>query len=186
MRLYSALVHHPVRDRSGDTVTTAITNLDVHDLARSSRTYDLQGFFVVTPLLAQRQLAQGILDHWREGGAGHARVPERTEALSRCHIVASVDEACRAVAEREGVAPQRIATAARSLPGKALTPFEDARRLMRQPDTAWLLLVGTGHGLTDALIQGADVLLPPIRPGTYNHLSVRAATAILLDRLHGG
>ena len=37
-RLAIALVHHPVLDKGGAIVTTALTNLDVHDLARSART----------------------------------------------------------------------------------------------------------------------------------------------------
>lgn len=41
--LYCALVHHPVRDRGGNAVTTAVTNLDVHDIARTARTYGLRG-----------------------------------------------------------------------------------------------------------------------------------------------
>ena len=36
-----ALVHYPVLDRRGDVVTSAVTNLDVHDLARLSTTYVL-------------------------------------------------------------------------------------------------------------------------------------------------
>jgi hypothetical protein len=184
--LYSALVHHPVRDRGGQCVTTAITNLDVHDLARSSRTYDLAGFFVVTPLLAQRHLAQGILDHWQEGGPGHARVPERTEALSRCEVVPSVEQAMARVAAREGTPPRVIATAARAVPDVTPTPYAEARRAIEGSATPWLLLFGTGHGLTDDLLRRADLLLPPIRPGAYNHLSVRAAAAIVFDRLHPG
>jgi hypothetical protein len=182
--LYAALVHHPVRDRSGATITTAITNLDVHDLARTSRTFDLDGFFVVTPVLAQRQIAEAILHHWRDGGPGQARVPERTVALARCAVVDSVEEACAAIADRHGAAPRRVATAARALPGVAVTPFDQAARRMAEPGAPWLVLFGTGHGLTDPLIEGADLLLPPVRPGDYNHLSVRAAAAIILDRLH--
>ena len=55
-RLSVALVHGPVMDRHGGVQTTALTNLDVHDLARSSRTYDCAAFYVVTPVEAQRAL----------------------------------------------------------------------------------------------------------------------------------
>ncbi|HBQ11088.1 MAG TPA: hypothetical protein DEF51_07890, partial [Myxococcales bacterium] len=65
--VYLALVHHPVVDRAGDVITTAVTNLDVHDIARSARTYDLAGYYVVTPIEAQHRLVDRILGHWRDG-----------------------------------------------------------------------------------------------------------------------
>ena len=34
-----ALVHYPIVDRRGDVVNTAVTNLDLHDIARTARTY---------------------------------------------------------------------------------------------------------------------------------------------------
>ena len=51
-----------------------------------------------------------------------------------------------------------------------------------------LLVFGTGWGLAGEVIAGADALLEPVRAREatgYNHLSVRAACAILLDRLRG-
>lgn len=182
---YLALVHYPVLDRTGDTVTTAITNLDVHDLSRTARTYDLESFFVVTPVEAQRRLAQGILDHWRDGGPGHARVPERSEALARCRVVESVDAAADAVRALEGSEPWLVATAARPVSGVPLGSFAAVGEDIAQAKRPHLLLFGTGHGLAEELIRRADILLPPVRPGGYNHLSVRAAAAIVLDRLFG-
>jgi len=32
--LYAALLHHPVYDKNGAVVTTAVTNMDVHDFGR--------------------------------------------------------------------------------------------------------------------------------------------------------
>ena len=85
--VYCALVHYPVRDRAGDTVTTAVTTLDVHDIARSGRTYGLRGYYVVTPIEAQHALTRRILEHW-DSGAGRKRMPERHEALSICTSIA--------------------------------------------------------------------------------------------------
>ena len=49
-----------------------------------------------------------------------------------------------------------------------------------------LVLFGTGWGLEDALIESCDGVLNPIRGADeYNHLSVRSAAAIILDRLFG-
>jgi hypothetical protein len=182
--VYSALVHYPVRDREGQTVSAAVTNIDVHDIARSSHTFGLAGFLVVTPIEAQRQLVVRILEHWRSG-AGLRRMPHRSEALAICAALASIEDAARWVAEREGKAPRIVATAARPPLGRSAQSFPDVSRLLAEPDAGpWLILFGTGHGLTDQVLAAADVLVEPIRgAGEYNHLSVRAAAAIAFDRL---
>ena len=43
MNTWVALAHHPVLDKDGRIVTTAVTNLDVHDIARAARTFGLAG-----------------------------------------------------------------------------------------------------------------------------------------------
>ncbi|MBK8169232.1 MAG: RNA methyltransferase [Sandaracinaceae bacterium] len=181
--VYSALIHYPVRDREGTIVTSAVTNVDVHDLARSSRTYGLAGYYVVTPIAAQRVLVGRILDHWRNG-AGARRTPERGVALSICEAVASIDAACAAITEREGKEPRLIATSARS-EGRPIVTYEQERATLATTDLPTLIVFGTGHGLHESVIKRASVVLAPIRPTGYNHLSVRAATAITLDRLFG-
>lgn len=182
--VYCALVHWPVRDREGQTITTAVTNLDVHDLARSARTFGLSGYYVVTPIAAQRILVERILEHWRSG-AGTRRVPERGDALSLCRPVASVDDAVADVAGREGQPPRLVATAAHPR-GRPVVDFAAESRAISVASRPTLILFGTGHGLADPLIDRADSLLAPIRgPSDYNHLSVRAAAGILLDRLFG-
>lgn len=182
MRVYAALLHHPVKDRAGETITTAVTNLDVHDIARSARTYDLAGYFVVTPIEAQRMLIQRILDHWRDG-AGARRVPERSEALSICAPIESLEATVARIAQTEGRPPLIAVTGARPPEGTNPVGYEAARaRLTAQPS---LIVFGTGHGLARTVVDAADLVLAPIRPGAYNHLSVRAAAAITLDRLFG-
>ena len=78
-RSYAALVHHPVLEKGGRVVTTAVTNLDVHDIARASRTYGLAGYFIVTPIAAQRKLVEEILGHWVTG-AGRQHNDQPTAA----------------------------------------------------------------------------------------------------------
>lgn len=183
--VYCALVHHPVRDREGNTVTSAVTNIDVHDIARSSHTFGLRGMAIVSPIDAQRALVVRILEHWRQG-AGKRRMPHRSEALAIAFAAASIDEAVAWVEQREGLAPQLMATAARPLPGGTLTRFAAAADRLARDERPWLILFGTGHGLTDDVLARADVLLEPITGvGEYNHLSVRAAAAIVFDRLFG-
>jgi hypothetical protein len=183
--VYCALVHHPVRDRDGQLATAAITNIDVHDIARSSHTFGLRGMFVVSPIDAQRALTERILEHWREG-AGKRRMPHRSEALAICRPAASIEEAVQLTAAEAGARPRIITTAARSNTPRAITPFGDLAKQLADSDEPWLILFGTGHGLMDSVIESADVLLEPIHGvAGYNHLSVRAAAAIVFDRLFG-
>lgn len=185
-RVYAALVHHPVRNREGHVVTTAVTNLDVHDLARSSRTYDLAGLFIVTPIEAQQKLVRSILAHWEQDAAGGRRIPQRSEALGRCTAVPSIEDAVRDIELREGQAPLRVVTTARVPEGKTAIGYAEGARRFAHPERPILLLFGTGHGLTSSVLDAADLILAPIRPaGAYNHLSVRSAAAIIFDRLFG-
>jgi hypothetical protein len=183
--VYIALVHHPVRDRLGETVTTAITNLDVHDLSRSARTYDLAGFFVVTPVEAQTKIVRAILDHW-ETGAAQRRVPARRQALALCQPATSIEEAEAEIERRHGVAPRRVATAAQRPGDGRDVDFDTASRIIRDASDPFLILFGTGHGLVPETLESASLWLAPVRgDASYNHLSVRAAAAIILDRLFG-
>src|SRR4029079_5707170 len=43
--IYVALLHHPVYDKNHAIVTTAVTNMDIHDISRSGRTYGIAGFY---------------------------------------------------------------------------------------------------------------------------------------------
>ena len=184
-RVYCALVHHPVRDREGQLATAAVTNIDVHDIARSAHSFGLAGMFVVSPIDAQRALVVRILEHWRIG-AGKRRMPHRSEALAICQPAASIAEALQLIAAREGQPAKLIATAARSDLAAKLTTFPELSQRLAASSEPWLVLFGTGHGLMDQVLETADVLLEPIRGrGDYNHLSVRAAAAIVFDRLFG-
>ena len=185
-RLAIALVHWPVLDQQGAVVTSAITNLDVHDLARSARTYGCTDYFLVHPVSAQRELVARICEHWRDGSSGK-RIPDRKIALALARAVPTLDDAYAALGGRENI--EVWVTAARSVSQVAIEASE-ARRRLDDPGNAKpvLLLFGTGWGLARDVIDGADAVVAPIRAAEasgYNHLSVRAACAILLDRLRG-
>jgi hypothetical protein len=178
---YCALVHHPVVDRQGEVVTTSVTNLDVHDIARSARTYGLRGYFVVSPIEAQHPVVQRIVDHWTSG-AGKHRFPERGEAIALVRLCLSIDDAIAEIEAREGETPRLVVTSAKPGPGRS-SYAEEAKRL-RTESRPTLLLFGTGHGLSDGVLRRADVFLEPIvGPTDFNHLSCRAAAAITFDRL---
>jgi hypothetical protein len=171
-----ALVHHPVYDKHKKIVATALTNLDLHDIARSTRTYGCAGFVIVHPVAAQRELAQRIADHWlTEGGEKN---DFRRQAIERIHVVPSLEDA-RQLVERTSGKPLVVATAARKAPGTF--GYDELRH-----EGPLLLVLGTGWGLTDELMAGCDARLAPIQSASdYNHLSVRSACAIILDRLYG-
>jgi hypothetical protein len=182
-RLAIALLHHPVLDAKGEVVTTTITNMDVHDLARSARTYGVTDYFIVHPITAQRVLLARICEHWRDG-AGGKRIPDRKIALELVRSVTTLDEAYEAMGGRSAI--EVWVTAARSV--GAPVPLPEARGRLDGEGKPVLLVFGTGWGLAPEVISSADALLEPVRAREatgYNHLSVRAACAILLDRLRG-
>lgn len=177
------LMHHPVLDGQGDIVTTAVTNLDVHDIARSARTYGCSDYFVVHPIAAQRELVTRIRDHWIDGPGGK-RIPDRRDALGVLRIVDSLATMLEVFGGRDGV--ELWATAARDLDGRTLR-FEAARERLEGEGKPIAIVFGTGWGLAPEVLRDCDARLQPIRAvaGEYNHLSVRAACAIALDRLLG-
>jgi hypothetical protein len=183
MRLYTGLVHYPVYNKNRQRIASAITTFDLHDLARLARTYDVKRFFVITPLAEQQVLAERIRWHWTRGyGARYNQ--HRKEAFERVAVVPSLERAIHAVAETEGARPVLIATDASGQGSRSIC-WEEARRLIRN-EKGIILLFGTAWGLDTAVLQQADYVLDPITGrGDYNHLSVRAAAAIILDRLAG-
>ncbi len=174
-----ALVHHPVLDRRGDVVTSAVTNLDIHDLARLATTYNLSRYYLVTPAAEQQLLSSRIIGHWQKG-AGASYNPDRCQALDCLQVVNSFDDALadwRSLVGSEGLA---MLTGASHQEG---VDYPQAQNLAAERPL--LLVFGTGHGLAPALYATERPCLAPVRAGQYNHLSVRTAAAIMLDRLIG-
>ena len=178
-----ALVHHPVLDRQGHVITTAVTSIDLHDLARSAKTYGLEHVFIVHPVPIQRELVDRIQAHWVQG-SGKKRIPTREAALAMLRTVPTLDDVYADLGGRDAV--DLYVTAARA-EGADVTSFADARERISSRTKHSLIVFGTGWGLANAVLEDADVRLAPIRSqrSSYNHLSVRAACAIVLDRLFG-
>ena len=176
-----ALVHYPCVNREGKVVTTAVTNFDIHDIARAGRTYGIDHYFLVTPVELQQQFARRIVDHWTEGwGADYN--PSRGEALANIEIVGDLAAAGDAIERARGRQPYWVATSARRYP-HGITCEALRERIGREPVC---LIFGTGYGLHPELIELADAILEPIEgPQPWNHLSVRSAVSIYLDRLLG-
>ena len=183
-RTYLGLLHHPVYDKNRRVVTTAVTNLDIHDLARASRTFALAGYYVVTPIDRQQQLVARIRDHWTKGHGARANKPRR-QALERIRIVATLQDLVAEVEAAHGVRPAVAVTTARP-EGRAVVPTNELFDWPGLVGRPLVLLFGTGWGLTPQVLDQADVCLEPIEGlDGYNHLSVRSAVSIYLDRLFG-
>jgi hypothetical protein len=182
-RVAIALLHHPVYDKNRQVVTTAVTNLDIHDIARAARTFDLCGYYVVTPIEDQQALVERVRSHWIEGwGAGYN--PRRKDALELLRIATGLDQAIADMTGTFGVEPRLVVTGAKGYPGAVSSA--QLRRSLEETDHPHLLLFGTGWGLTEQIFERADIVLEPITgAGDYNHLSVRSAVSIYLDRLFG-
>ena len=181
--VYLALLHYPVYDKNGQVVTTAVTNMDIHDIARSGRTYGVRGFFVVTPVKSLQKLARKIIEHWQVGYGSEYNVT-RKEALALARICDTLDDAVIAIERDIGEKPAMVVTSARGTENR--TSFEALRDMLDKETRPFLILFGTGWGLTDTIFSQSDYVLEAIAGGgDYNHLSVRSAAAIVLDRLLG-
>jgi hypothetical protein len=180
--LYIGLVHHPIYDKRREVVATAITNFDIHDIARCAKTFGVEGFFIITPLESQVQLAERIIRHWVEG-TGSVYNPTRKESLSLVRVSRSIDEADREISDLWQKKVRRVATGA--FPHPKSIDFEFFKKLLKDENTPFFILFGTGWGLTQEVKDSSDYVLAPIDGKGYNHLSVRSAVAIILDRLLG-
>ena len=139
--VYIGLIHYPIYNKHMEVVTTALTNYDLHDIARTAKTYDVKRYFIVHPVEAQREMASRIMNHWK---TTDARVYPNTVS------------------------------------------YTEMRRKIHEEDTPIFILFGTGFGMTKEMMKQFDYIVEPIYgAGTYNHLCVRSAVAIILDRLLG-
>jgi len=181
--LYIALLHYPVYNKAGKIVTTAIANMDIHDIARVAKTYDVKGYYIINPVNEQRMLAKEIVGHWREGyGAGFNAF--RKSSFELIHIKENLQNVLDDIADKTGLKPETIVTGA-NLSGDVLT-FAGCRKILQNKNVPHLLIFGTGSGIADEVLHNADYRLEPVKGvAGYNHLSVRSAVAIVLDRILG-
>jgi hypothetical protein len=130
---------------------------------------------------SQRELAQMIFDHWSTGWGARYN-PNRKEAISLVRIAPDLEGVLRDIEGEWGSLPKTVATSARI--AHPDLDYPEMRDRIRQGRDAFLLLFGTGWGLVGEDIDAADYRLRPIRgQGEFNHLSVRSAVSIILDRI---
>lgn len=174
---YVALMHDEVLLPHG-TGTTSVTSLDIHDIARSSKTYGFQVFFIVTPLKDQQKIAQKLLSFWQHEGGGDYN-PDRQAALATTSVVSSCDEVIAYIEERHGKKPLVITTSAQVISAVPLISYYDQEVVWKE-DRPVLILLGTGRGLAPRAYERADYQLTPLEGySDFNHLSVRSAAAII-------
>lgn len=180
--VYIALIHYPVYNNRLKIITTAFTNLDVHDIARSAVTYGVRKFFLIQPNPEQQVLVGRVLKHWTEG-RGVSFNESRARALELVEVKNSIGEAIEKIEKAHGTKPRIVVTDARC--GEGMIGFGELREMIFDKENEpYLLLFGTGWGLAKEIMDGADYTLKPVGGYTdYNHLSVRSAAAIILDRL---
>jgi hypothetical protein len=180
---YIGLVHGPIRSKDGQEITTSVTNLDIHDIARSARTFGFKRYFIITPIKNQQSMVKKILGFW-EADSGLIYNPDRKNALSEAEVLDSIELAIEEVTRREGKKPCVVVTGANF--EKNDGSEKELMHKIRLDGTPMLLLFGTGWGLTAPVVEQADFRLGPIfgiADDGYNHLSVRSAVAIYCDRL---
>ncbi len=174
------LMHYPMQDKEGDVVSTALTNMDLHDISRTCKSYNVEKFYVINPVESQRNIAKRVMKHWLLG-FGSTYNENRRQAFEIVEIRESLVEVIKEIEEATGEKPLIVATTARKRKKHIdFNTFFD--KLVRQNI---LLLFGTGWGFTEDFLSSVDYLLKPIEGiKGFNHLSVRSAVAIILDRIY--
>lgn len=181
--LYLGLVHYPIYNKNMQVIAGAVTNFDIHDIARTCRTYDVKTYYIVHPLEVQRDIIQKVISYWQEG-YGKKYNPDRSEALSRVCWQPDIAAVVQSIEAREKLKPIVVTTDARNYPNTVSWKF--MRNELQQGSRPILLLLGTGFGLEAETMKSFDYILEPIYGACdYNHLCVRSAAAIMLDRLAG-
>jgi len=162
-------------------VTTAVTNMDIHDISRSARTYGVKRFYIITPIKQQKAFVERILHHWQKG-YGITYNPSRKQAFDIVRVEDTLDDTVLAISKEAGRRVNVVVTSASSR-GNSLT-CEDLGKKISQSSEVFLIVFGTGWGIAEEVIEKADFFVEPIRGNSdYNHLSVRSAATVTLDRL---
>lgn len=181
-RFYIFLIHYPVYNKWGEKIASAIANFDLHDLSRLARTYGLKGVYIIQPLEDQRKLAEDLIEYWMNKKGAYYN-PLRREAVKLVKLFESLDDAISEVEKVEGEKPILLGTDAS--PKRKYISCEEIRKFLWKKPVA--LVLGTAWGLCEEVLDKCDYFLEPIwgRLDPYNHLSVRSAASILIDRILG-
>lgn len=177
---YVVLMHSQVETGQG-VGTTSVTSIDLHDISRSCATYGAKNFFVVTPLKDQRHIVETFLTFWKsENGRNYNK--SRFDAVKHLILADGLDQVIQKIEEQENKKPLLMATSAKRSTHNGAVSFWDQGKVWRH-ERPVLIILGTGRGLEEKLVNNCDFLLDPVEGiSGYNHLSVRSAAGIILDR----
>ncbi len=180
MKLFITLLHYPVYNKNRQIISTSIVIHDLHDMSRAAKTFGVDTFYVVQPFEQERKIVERILKFWSTTGKDYN--PTRLEAVSVLKVVEDFEQVVDEISQKTGVKPLIIGTSAREK-GVKLVDFNETARMLKEDKTV-LLVFGTGWGIADEVLDRFDFFLPPITGiGDFNHLSVRSACSIVLDRI---
>lgn len=181
--IYVGLVHYPIYNKRMQVIASAVTNFDIHDISRTCRTYDVKRYYIIHPMEVQKNIIRKIIGYWQDG-YGKIYNPDRADALERVCWQESIAAAAEDIEQRTGKRPYIVTTDARIYPNTVSYSF--MRRKLHEGDKPILLLFGTGFGIEAEVMKSFDYILEPVYGSCdYNHLCVRSAAAIILDRLAG-
>ena len=176
-----ALLHYPAMDREGNIIVTSFTTMDLHDIARPARAYEIRKFYIVQPIDAQRLVINRQIDYWLSE-EGRKANPTRYEIVQLVRLKYTLDEVVEDIERERGKTPLLVGTDARSYPNTV--GYEELRDKISKKEDEFLIVFGTAYGIPPDLMRTFDYVLEPVHgAGDWNHLSVRNAVAIILDRL---
>lgn len=172
-----------VKDKTvvGDS---SVASIDIHDIARSCATYGIKNFFIVTQLEDQFKIVNTFLSFWHSE-RGKSYNPSRFQAVECVIPTKSFQSVLQEIKARENADPLIITTSAKSFSYGIKIDYS-SQGLVWKHNRPVLIVFGTGQGLSDEIMEQSDFILTPVQGLTsYNHLSVRSAAAIVLDRWLG-
>jgi len=179
--VFIALLHYPAMDREGNLIITSFTTMDLHDIARPARAYEINTFYIVQPVDAQRLVIKRQIEYWLSEEGKRAN-PTRNEIVQMVKLKYTFEEVVEEIKEGRGRKPIIVGTDAREYPD-AIGYRELARRIEKREED-FLIVFGTGYGIPPDMMRTFDLILEPVKgAGDWNHLSVRNAVAVILDRL---
>ena len=178
------LLHFPVYNKNKEVVITSITTSSLHDISRTAKTFGVDNFYIITPLQSQQELINRLVKHWQIG-YGAQYNPTRRDAFQKVLVVNNFGDCLGDLKKKYGQDAMTVVTSACSQ--KNCISYADLRDKIRRVHQPYLIVFGTGWGIEQSFIEKMDMAIEPIYgQKNYNHLSVRAAVAIILDRLING
>ena len=182
---YSVLLHNDVMMPDGRVSESSVTSIDIHDIARSSATYGIKKYFIVTRIEAQKKLVEIFLNFW-QNGYGIEMNKNRSEAIENVVCVSELCEVIDEIKKIENKDPICIVTSSRrEIPHERMITYFDQEKIwsLNRPV---IFIFGTAHGISPQLMNKIDFRLLPIEGiNEFNFLSVRSAAAIIFDRWLG-